>query len=83
MIARIPCGLADLVDHVWRRRQIGIAHSEVDDVVAGAPTGSGQLGDLGKDIGWQAIQFVEVVSEFVSHLRVLWPDPTLRALPKS
>ena len=30
-------GLDQLVDDVRRRRAVGIAHAEVDDVLAGAP----------------------------------------------
>jgi hypothetical protein len=68
MIAGILSRLADLVDHVRGRGQVGISHSKVDDVVTSAATRTGQLGYLGKDVGRQAIELVEVVSKFLGHL---------------
>ncbi len=51
--ARLADGVLELFDHVRRRRQVGIAHAEIDDVGAGI-TGNG-LGaiDLLEDVGRQ------------------------------
>ena len=39
VVARVARRLADLLDDVRRRRQVGVAHAEVDDVLAGAARG--------------------------------------------
>jgi hypothetical protein len=59
--ARLLGHLAQLVDHVLRGRQIGVAHAQIDDV---APAGAGRgahVVHLGDDIRWQAADAVEIV----------------------
>ena len=46
VVARVARGLADLLDHVRRRREVGVAHAEVDHVLAGAARGVGERGHL-------------------------------------
>ena len=58
--ARLADGLDELVDDMLRRRQIGVAHAEIDNVgAAGARLGL-ELVDLLEDIGRQAPHAVEV-----------------------
>jgi hypothetical protein len=67
VVARVPRGLADLLDHVRGRRQVGVAHAEVDDVLAGAPRRLHQVDDLRQHVGRQAVQLVEVVADRMRH----------------
>ena len=53
---------ADLLDDMLRRRQIRIAHAEVDDVLAGAARRLHQLDDLGEDVRGQSGELVEVMA---------------------
>jgi len=52
---------AQLVDHVIGRRQVGIAHAEVDDVPARLACRVTHRVDFGDDIGRQALDAVELV----------------------
>ena len=55
------CDLAQLVDHVLGRGQIGVARAQVDDVPPrGACCGPHRV-DFGDDIGRQALHAVELV----------------------
>src|SRR3546814_13840337 len=60
--ARIGQGLRQLVDDVLRRRLVGIAHAEVDYVLAGGARLGLQGVDLGKNIRRQALYAMEVLS---------------------
>ena len=51
----------ELVDDVLRRRAVGIAHAEVDDVLAAGARRRLHRVDLGEDIGRQAADAVELV----------------------
>ena len=53
--------LAQLVDYVLRRRQVGIAHAEVDDIPARLACRVAHRIDFGDDIGRQALDAVEFV----------------------
>ena len=59
--------LGQLVDDVLRRRAVGIAHAEVDDVLAARPRRGLHRVDLGEDVGRQAPDAVE----FVGHRGVM------------
>ena len=61
--ARLADGLLELLDHVRGRRQIGIAHAEVDDVGAGIARSRLGTIDLLEHIGRQtadAVKFFHV-----------------------
>jgi len=58
--ARAACGLDQLVDHMLGRRQIGIAHAEVDDVGAACARLGLQAIDLLEDIRGQALDTIEI-----------------------
>ena len=55
MGVRALCRFAQLVDNVFWRRLIGVAHAEVDDILAPMPRRHFQIIDLIKDVGRQAI----------------------------
>ncbi len=61
MRARLGDGLDQLVDDVLRRRQVGIAHAEIDDVGAACACRCLQPIDLGEDVGRQTLDAVEVL----------------------
>ena len=52
---------AQLVDHVLRRRQVGVAHAEVDDVTARLACRVAHRVDFGDHVGRQALDAVELV----------------------
>ncbi len=52
--------LGQLVDDVLRRRSVGIAHAEVDDVLAAPARGGLHRVDLGEDVGRKALDSVKV-----------------------
>ena len=58
--AGLADGLDQLVEHVLGRRQIRIAHSEIDDVGAGGASLGLELVDLFEDVRRQAPHAVEV-----------------------
>ena len=58
--ARLGDRLDQLVDDVLRRRHVGIAHAEIDDVGAARARRRLQPVDLGEDVGRQALDAVEV-----------------------
>ena len=60
MGARLADRLHQLVDDVLRRRHVGIAHAEIDDVGAPRPRGGLQPVDLGEHVRRQALDAVEV-----------------------
>jgi hypothetical protein len=68
MVARVLGRLADLVDHVLRRPHVGVAHAEVDDVLAGPSARPRHVGHHRQDVGGQPIQLVEIVAEFLDGL---------------
>jgi hypothetical protein len=51
--------LAQFLDHMRRRRQIRIAHAEVDNVLACRTRGCPHRVNFRDDIGWQALDTVE------------------------
>ena len=53
--------LDQFLDDVRRRRQIGVAHAEVDDVLARRARRRPHAVDLGDDVGRQALDAVEIV----------------------
>src|SRR5262249_16218223 len=61
---RIGAGVADgfdqLVDDVLRRRHVGVAHAEVDDVGAIGPCRRLQPIDLGKNVRWKPLDAMEL-----------------------
>ena len=57
---RVARRLDQLVDDVGRRRQVRVAHAEVDDVATGGARLRLQLVDLGEDVGRQAPDAVEL-----------------------
>jgi hypothetical protein len=57
---------AQLVDDVLGRRQIGVAHAEIDDVLARRARRCPHAVDFGDDIGRQALDAVE----FLGHGRL-------------
>ena len=61
MRARLGDRLDQLVDDVLRRRQVGIAHAEIDDVGAARAGRRLQPVDLGEDVGRQTLDAVEVL----------------------
>ena len=67
MGARVLHRLHQLGDDVRRRRTVGIAHAEVDDVLAGAS--GARLGrvHLGEDVGRQAADAVELTGGIGTH----------------
>ena len=60
-------GLDQLVDDVLRRRAVGIAHAEVDDVLAAAARGHLELGGDVEDVRRQAREARELVSGGCGH----------------
>ncbi len=58
--ARLAGGLDQLVDDMLGRRQIGIAHAEVDDVGAGVASLGLEPVDLLEDVGRQALHAIEI-----------------------
>ena len=67
--ARLRDRLDQLVDDVRRRRQVGIAHAEVDDVGAARARCRLQPVDLGEDVGRQTLDAVEVFVHGTPHFR--------------
>ena len=61
--ARLVDRLNQLVDDVLRRRHVGIAHAEVDDVGAARPRRRLQPVDLGEDIGRKALDPVKIFAQ--------------------
>jgi hypothetical protein len=59
--ARLGNRLDQLVDDVLRRRQVGIAHAQVDDVGAASACRRLQPVDLGEDVGRQTLDAVKVL----------------------
>src|SRR5207302_677460 len=60
-----------LVDDVLRRRTVGIAHAEIDDVLAAPPRRHLELGGDVEDIRWQpreAMEFGHVVADVEKEL---------------
>ena len=60
MRARLGDRLDQLVDDVLRRRQVRVAHAEIDDVGAARACRRLQPVDLGEHVGRQALDAVEV-----------------------
>ena len=58
--ARLAGGLAQLGDHVRRRREVRVAHAEVDDVGAARPRRRLDAVDLLEDVRRQALDAVEI-----------------------
>ena len=67
MRARVLHRLDQLGDDMRRRRAVGIAHAEVDDVLAGAARLRLGRVDLGEDIGRQAADAVELTGGIGAH----------------
>ena len=74
--ARAPRRLDQLVDHMFGRGQVGIAHAEVDDVgAAGARLGLEPVYLL-EDIGRQALDAIKVRHSGVRWVKKLWFPPS-------
>ena len=54
VVARVPCGLAQLLDGDRRRRQVRVSEAQVDDVATGAPGLELDPVDDREDVGRQA-----------------------------
>ena len=54
MVGRLDRRLDEFGDNMGRRRLVGIAHPEVDNVLTGAPSLQTQLTDGIEDIGWKS-----------------------------
>src|SRR5690606_32220800 len=59
---RIACHVADLLDDVARRRQVRIAHAEIDNVFSRAPRLQHQSGHFGKHVRRELIESMKVKS---------------------
>jgi hypothetical protein len=57
----LPRDFAQLVDHMLGRRQVGVAHAEVDDVPPRPACCVPHRVDFGDDVGRQALDAVELV----------------------
>ncbi len=60
MRARIARDLGELVDDMGRRRAVGIAHAEIDNVLAARARGGLHRVHFGEDVGRQAADAVEI-----------------------
>ena len=60
MRARIAGDLGELLDDMGGRRAVGIAHAEIDDVLAARAGGRLHRVHLGEDVGRQAADAVEI-----------------------
>ena len=69
MRARIARDLGELLDDMGGRRAVGIAHAEIDDVLAPRPRRRLHRVHFGEDVGRQAADAVEIG---VGHGRSLW-----------
>ena len=79
--ARLADGFHQFVENMLRRRQIRVAHTEVDDVGAVSSRAGLQPIDLFKHIGRQAPDLVKVVHCPTSHCSSQNPN-SLLALPR-
>ena len=61
MVPRVLRGLDELVDDVPGRGAVGVAHAEVDDVLAPGPRLDLEVGDRRQDVGRQPLDPVEIV----------------------
>ena len=68
---------AQLVDHVLGRRAVGIAHAEVDDVLAARARRGLHRVHFGEDVGRQALDAVE----FLGHRAPSWRRDPKAARP--
>jgi hypothetical protein len=66
---RFARDFAQFLNHVRRRRQIGIAHAKVDYVLAPRPRGGPHRVDFGDDIGRQTLDTVELFGHGRFHNR--------------
>jgi hypothetical protein len=66
VVPRILGGLDELGDDVLRRRHVGVAHAEVDDVLAAGSRLRLQVVDDREDVGGQTLDPIEVVHRSVS-----------------
>ena len=63
VVARLLGRLADLLHDVGRRRNVRVAHPEINHVFAGGACGVAQLRDLGEDVRRQTLELGEIVTE--------------------
>ena len=63
MVPAVLGRLTDLLDDVRRRRDVGVAHTEIDHVLAGRARGMTQTGHLGQHVGRKTLQLVEIVAK--------------------
>ena len=63
----LACHFAKLVDHVARRRAVGVAHAEIDDVLAARPSRGLHRVDLREDVGRQPANAIEVRIHCAAH----------------
>ena len=71
--------LGQLGDDMRRRRAVGIAHAEIDDVLAARAGRRLHRVDLGEDVGRQAADAVE----FVVHAGVVAENGAVRQVPQT
>src|SRR6185437_5360654 len=55
MVGRLGCGLDQLGDDMGGRGRVGIAHAEIDDVLALAPGLQTQFANRVEDVRWQPL----------------------------
>ena len=60
MVARVQDRLAQLLDRDRRRRDVGVAEAEIDDVLPGPPQLQLQLVDGGEDVRRQRADAAEL-----------------------
>ena len=60
MVLRFPGRLAELLNDVGRRGEIGVPHAEVNDVLALGPRLDLEVGDDREDVGGQALDAMKL-----------------------
>ena len=73
--SRLGGDFAQLGDDMGRRRAVGIAHAEVDHVLAPRPRRRLHRIDLGEDVGRQALDAVEFVGHRVDCMTAIAAVP--------
>jgi len=69
--ARVACGLGELGHDVRRRRQVGVAHAEIDHVLAGGAGARLHGVHFREHVGRQALQAMKFrVVHFLCPLRL-------------
>src|SRR5262245_52103678 len=66
MVLGIPRRLDQLVHDVLGRGHVGVAHAEVDDVLAAGSRLGLEVVDDGEDVRWQSLDSIELVHGLLS-----------------